>query len=81
LLFDSSFDLSPSRAIMLNAANNGFAGGGTFDTNGNTSTISQGIQGAGGLTKAGAGTLTLSGPNSYAGATTVAGPARWRPGP
>ena len=72
LQFDSSFDLSPSRAITLNAANNGFAGGGTFDTNGNTSTISQGIQGAGGLTKAGAGTLTLSGPNTYTGATTVA---------
>ncbi len=72
LQFDSSFDLSPSRAITLNAANNGFAGGGTFDTNGNTSTISQGIEGAGGLTKAGAGTLTLSGPNTYTGATTVA---------
>jgi autotransporter-associated beta strand protein len=72
LQFDSSFDLSPLRAITLNAANNGFAGGGTFDTNGNTSTISQGIQGAGGLTKAGAGTLTLSGPNTYTGATTVA---------
>jgi fibronectin-binding autotransporter adhesin len=72
LQFDSSFDLSPLRAITLSAANNGFAGGGTFDTNGNTSTISGVIQGAGGLTKAGAGTLTLSGPNTYTGATTVA---------
>ena len=66
LQFGNSFDLSLSRAITLSG------GGGTFDTNGNTSTISQGIQGAGGLTKAGAGALTLSGPNTYTGATTVA---------
>ena len=73
LRFDGPFDLSPSRVITLNAANGGFAGGGTFDTNGNSSTISQGIQGAGGLTKAGAGTLTLDGANVYLGTTTVAG--------
>jgi outer membrane autotransporter protein len=71
LQFDSSFNLSPSRAITLNAANNGFAGGGTFDTNGFTTTISQVIQGAGGLTEAGGGVLVLSGDNTYAGGTTI----------
>ncbi|MGU3401529.1 autotransporter outer membrane beta-barrel domain-containing protein [Brucellaceae bacterium D45D] len=65
LRFDSSFDLANSRAITL-AAN-----GGTFDTNGNASSIQQAISGAGSLTKAGAGTLNLEGANSYSGSTTV----------
>jgi outer membrane autotransporter protein len=72
LLFDNSFDLSPSRVITLNAANGGFSGGGTFDTNGFTTTVSQSIQGAGALTKAGAGTLVLTNANSYSGGTTIA---------
>ncbi|MBC7782843.1 MAG: autotransporter-associated beta strand repeat-containing protein [Burkholderiales bacterium] len=38
-----------------------------------TLTMSGPITGAGGITKSGAGTLTLSGNNSYAGATTVTG--------
>jgi autotransporter-associated beta strand protein len=45
--------------------------GGTFDTgafNGNVSGI---ISGAGGITKLGAGTLTLSGANTYTGSTKV----------
>ena len=71
LRFDSSFDLSPSRVITLNAANGGFAGGGTFDTNGFTTTVTQSIQGAGSLTKAGDGTLILANDNPYAGGTTV----------
>jgi outer membrane autotransporter protein len=53
------------RAITLNA------GGGTFDTNGNTLTITGAVAGAGGLTKQGAGTLILDGANTYAGGTTV----------
>lgn len=45
--------------------------GGTFDTAGNNATLSGAIGGSGGLTKIGAGTLTLSGAGSYAGPTNV----------
>ena len=49
------------------------AGGGTFDiaSAGNTFTVSQALTGSGGLTKAGNGTLILSGTHTYTGATTV----------
>ena len=44
----------------------------TFDVDdGDTLTISGGIAGSGGVTKNGAGTLVLSGDNSFTGATTV----------
>jgi fibronectin-binding autotransporter adhesin len=61
----SSFNLASGRNIVLNA------GGGTIDTQAFNSSISQVISGAGGLTKAGTGTLTLSGTNTYTGATAV----------
>lgn len=50
------------------------AGGATLNTNGNNVTLANtiGNSGAGGLTKAGAGILTLNGAN-YAGATSVTG--------
>ncbi|QIF02857.1 autotransporter-associated beta strand repeat-containing protein [Roseimicrobium sp. ORNL1] len=49
-------------------------GAGTFDTNGNASTLSGNITGTGLFTKAGAGALTLSGgANAYSGGLTVAG--------
>jgi outer membrane autotransporter protein len=49
------------------------AGGGTVDTNGNNVTFATGLSGPGGLTKAGAGTLTLNGTSSYSGGTMVTG--------
>ncbi|MFI5011657.1 MAG: autotransporter domain-containing protein [Hyphomicrobiales bacterium] len=53
-----------NRNIVVNAA-------GAFDTNGNNDTLSGFITGAGGFTKLGAGTLTLTGASSYSGATLV----------
>jgi len=46
-------------------------GGVTFNTNGNSITIPQAFAGGGGMTKAGAGTLILSGSSTYNGGTTV----------
>jgi fibronectin-binding autotransporter adhesin len=65
LQFGSTFNLANTRTITLSG------GGGTFDTNGFNTTISQGITGIGGLTKRGPGTLTLSGSNSYSGGTVL----------
>jgi autotransporter-associated beta strand protein len=47
------------------------SGGATFDTNGNNVTLASNLAGTGGLTKIGAGMLTLSGPSTYTGATFV----------
>ena len=54
------------------------AGGANIDTNGENITISQPLVdggGGGGLIKYGNGTLTLTGPNTYSGGTTIAGGA------
>ena len=47
------------------------AGGGTIDDAGFAITVSEGMTGVGALTKTGAGTLTLSKVNTYAGGTTI----------
>ncbi|MBY2910901.1 autotransporter domain-containing protein [Rhizobium leguminosarum] len=47
------------------------AGGAFIDTNGFAVGIATDLQGTGGLTKQGSGTLTLSGTSSYTGVTTV----------
>jgi outer membrane autotransporter protein len=65
LQFGSAFNLANTRTITLNG------GGGTFDTNGFNTSVSQGITGIGGLTKTGPGTLTLSGSGSYSGGTVL----------
>ncbi|MGE0095181.1 MAG: autotransporter domain-containing protein [Alphaproteobacteria bacterium] len=56
-----------ANAITLGASN------GTWNTNGNDTTVSGiiGSTGGGSLTKSGTGTLTLSGVNTYTGGTTV----------
>jgi autotransporter-associated beta strand protein len=63
LQFETSF--ISGRSLILGA------GGGVLDTNGNNDTVGGAITGAGGLTKAGLGTLTLTGANSYTGVTDV----------
>ena len=47
------------------------AGGAFIDSNGQPITIAQDLGGVGGLTKQGAGTLTLAGTDTYTGNTTV----------
>ncbi|QQO34452.1 autotransporter outer membrane beta-barrel domain-containing protein [Bradyrhizobium diazoefficiens] len=56
--------MSTARAVTLNG------GGGTFQTDGDLS-VSTAIGGAGGLTKTGVATLTLTGDGTYTGGTTI----------
>jgi autotransporter-associated beta strand protein len=60
-----------SWASSLNMSLTGSNGPVTFNPAGNTITLSGALSGSGGLTKAGSGTLELSGPNTYSGDTTV----------
>jgi autotransporter-associated beta strand protein len=58
-------------ANALNLANNLTASGGEIDTQTNNATLSGKIAGAGGLTKAGTGTLTVTQSNTYTGTTNI----------
>lgn len=49
------------------------ASGGIFDTNGNNVTLAAALSGAGGIAKAGLGTLTLAPTETYTGPTVVTG--------
>ncbi|KLD64106.1 hypothetical protein Y882_08475 [Dyella japonica DSM 16301] len=64
LQLGASFNTAATRAVALN-------GNGTIDTNGFSGTVPVGISGAGGLTKLGAGTLTLTGNSIYTGDTVI----------
>ena len=63
----SGSDFSTGKGVNLGA------GGGTIDTNGNAVSYAFGIAGAGGLTKIGNNTLTLSAAGSYTGGTVING--------
>lgn len=67
LRFADSFTLAPARAVSVTANN-----GGVDVAAGVTGVITQGITGAGGLTKTGDGALLLTGVSSYSGPTSVA---------
>ena len=54
-----------SRAVTLNAS------GGTIDTNGFDTTLASAASGAGALNKVGAGSLILTGNNTYSGGTNI----------
>ncbi|MDQ0317513.1 autotransporter-associated beta strand repeat-containing protein [Amorphus orientalis] len=62
-----STNATVDNAIMLGAGN------GTIDTATTSPTLSGAIGGSGNLTKISAGTLTLSGTNTYSGTTSIAG--------
>lgn len=60
-----NISFSSNRGITLGSS------GGTFDTNGNTMTLTNVVTGSGGITKAGSGTLVLNASHTYTGGLTV----------
>ncbi|MBR0656481.1 autotransporter family protein [Plastoroseomonas arctica] len=70
LRYNAAFDLAATRPVSITAA------GGTIDTNGLATTITQGVTGAGGLAVTGGGRLVLTGASTYAGGTSIAAGTR-----
>ena len=71
-----TFDGGTLRVLAADSTNNPLtldAGGGTLDVamSAATVTVTSDVDGAGGLSKAGVGTLDLSGTNSYSGSTRI----------
>lgn len=66
---------APTTGLELNQVVTLLAAGGSIDSSRGDITLTNVIDGAGGLTKIGAGTLRLSGANTYAGGTVVEGGA------
>ena len=67
LQMGAGFTTSVPIALSISGSN------GTFDTDGNTLTLTNALSGPGGFNKAGAGMLTLAGSDVYAGTTVVSG--------
>ncbi|NMM03293.1 autotransporter outer membrane beta-barrel domain-containing protein [Paraburkholderia sp. RP-4-7] len=65
LQLTTSFDLASTRAITL------AAGGGTIDTQSFDTALTQPVSGTGALSKAGSGSLLMTGVSTYSGPTTV----------
>ncbi len=70
LIFNSGSVVSAGATLNVATITN-LSGGAAFQTDSGTLGISATVLGVGGLTKTGAGTLLLSGSNSYAGGTTI----------
>ena len=66
-----------SGAILLSGGTLNLAPSSTITVNNTADTISTDLQGSSGLTKAGAGTLTLSGSNTFSGGLTVSAGKLW----